>query len=123
MIVPPVSARLQGILLSPQFPSYTLRLGGHESLSGQNNCMVILKNTHQRRGCTCRRLVTSFNASWDHEQRGMLYWDAQYLGYSRTEKNAVDFEDYLRAKAGESRMRLHYSGTKFYDGNTDASTS
>ncbi|MGB3468996.1 MAG: RHS repeat-associated core domain-containing protein, partial [Cyclobacteriaceae bacterium] len=54
--------------------------------------------------------------AWDHDQAGDTYIkNMKYRGHSYSEKNAVEFENYLRAQAGETRMRMSYGGTKFFD--------
>lgn len=52
--------------------------------------------------------------AWDLDQSGTRDFLRTYKGHKQSEKNAVEFENYLRAMAGETNMRMTYSGTKFF---------
>lgn len=53
--------------------------------------------------------------AWDLDQSGTRDFLRTYKGYNQSEKNAVEFENYLRAMAGETNMRMSYSGTRFFN--------
>ncbi|QCK15215.1 DUF6443 domain-containing protein [Mangrovivirga cuniculi] len=50
--------------------------------------------------------------AWDKEHTNDRYFTSKYKGYALTELNAVKFENYLRAKAGEKTMRVNYGNSK-----------
>lgn len=56
--------------------------------------------------------------AWDLDQAGEKYFTMQYKGRKYSEKNAVEFENYLRAKAGESKMRTNYGNITFFNNSS-----
>lgn len=53
--------------------------------------------------------------AWDHDQGKEEYLTTKTNGVVTSEINAVAFENYLRAKAGETDMRTKYTGTTVFN--------
>jgi hypothetical protein len=56
--------------------------------------------------------------AWDRDQGKEYYFTSYFKGKPYTEKNAVEFENYLRAMAGEKVMRVSYNGTKLFNNSS-----
>jgi len=52
--------------------------------------------------------------AWDHDQGKEEYLTTKTKGVVTSEINAVAFENYLRASAGETNMRTQYTGTRIF---------